>query len=125
MDICDNSSQSTCPSLWDLRQGSGQPDWLCVCSAFGSQENARRDATTPPQHKQGHTHLHMRPAQACHSLLSLATLVLERVQGGIVPSSSAFTPSGSPTPEKVQLRGPQGHTGNALCAPGQPGYFLS
>lgn len=31
----------------------------------------------------------------------------------------------SPTPEKVQLRGPQGCTGNALYTAGQPGYFLS
>lgn len=31
----------------------------------------------------------------------------------------------SPTPEKVQLRGPQGCTGNALYTVGQPGYFLS
>lgn len=40
------------------------------------------------------------------------------------PLPSLPTPA-SPTPEKVQLRGPQGCTGNALHTTGQPGYFLS
>lgn len=68
---------------------------------------------------------------ACHFLPifshSCPGELVDAGPGLLVSSSSALTAplSASPTPEKVQLRGPQGCTGNALHTMGQPGYFLS
>lgn len=132
MNVCVTSTLSTCPLLWDLRQGHGQPDWLRVhqlsvprkmhiepkishterCHHFTPAQAGAHTPTRGPRHRHANPS-HLCPfwcwrefKMACPLLLCLQT-------------------SGSPTPEKFQLRGPQGCTGNALYALGQPGYFLS
>lgn len=67
-----------------------------------------------PAHTGAHTHLHTRPAQACHSLLSLATLVLERVQGGLSPPPLPSPPQAAPPLRKYSSGVPRA-TQEMLC----------
>lgn len=80
-----------------------------------------------------HTHPHIHHMQGpgrvhATSFQSSVTLALENSSR---PGTSCplllcpHCPPASPTPEKMQLRGPQGCAGNALHTTGQPGYFLS
>lgn len=50
----------------------------------------------PSTNRDTHTYTCMRTAQTCHSLLSLATLVLDRVQGGLSPPPLPSPPQAAP-----------------------------
>lgn len=79
------------------------------------------------------THITSRDPDMCTPLPShLVTRFLENLPSPgtscpllLCPHPPPPPPTANPTPEKVQRRGPQGCTGNALHTTGQPGYFLS
>lgn len=116
MDVSDKVAPL--PAIYSGTKTGTWPAWLAVCpSSFqfpgkcteNPRSAAQKGATIPPQHQQGHTHLHMGPKSHRHATpfrlwplwcwreFKMACLLL------LCPQ-----PPGSPTPEKVQLRGSPG-----------------